>query len=198
MYCNSITNITCVCGDDNLSFTAAVTICVTTGCNITDILKFERYAAESCGVANDKTKLHEVLLVDYTVPFITTLFVAGRAFARIKFDVGFGWDDWVMISAYASYMIAVGSSLGLALNKFGEHTFWLSTTQVITGLEVRFPTLQLRTRGWKAGLEFLVISKHFLMPFCRRGVSSGKKRGMGEGGIVHQAQAKFHNAYIDN
>jgi hypothetical protein len=136
MYCDSINNTTCICS--NVSFTAAVTVCMTTACNITDILKFQRYGAENCGVANDKTKLHEVLLIDYTVPFITTLFVAGRAFARIRLDVGFGWDDWVMISAYVSYIIAVGTSLGLVLNGFGEHKFWLSTTQVITGLKVSF------------------------------------------------------------
>jgi hypothetical protein len=104
-------------------------------------LQFQRYSAQTCGVTNDKSKIDEVLLMDYIVPALTTAFVAGRVFARISLDVGLGADDWVLVSAYITYMIAVATSLGLVLNKFGEHTFWLTTAQVISAMKVRFPCL---------------------------------------------------------
>lgn len=134
--CGSATNRTCTCGDS--TYRAAVKLCVYTPCEIPDQLLVDRYAAESCGEAHDLSKIHEVLIMDYILPFLTTLFVVGRIYARIKLDVGLGADDWVLISAYIFYMITVATSLGLVLNHFGEHTYWLSTTQVITSLKVGF------------------------------------------------------------
>lgn len=74
--------------------------------------------------------------MDYIVPFVTTVFITGRLCARIKLDVGLGYDDWVLIAAYFAYMTAVATSLGLVLNQFGEHTFWLTTGQVVRSLKV--------------------------------------------------------------
>ncbi|KAH7342645.1 hypothetical protein BKA65DRAFT_586621 [Rhexocercosporidium sp. MPI-PUGE-AT-0058] len=92
-----------------------------------------KYSAVSCGVKNDKTRLNDVLNMDYVVPFLTALFVAGRIFARIRLDVGLGADDWMIVAASAAYFVDVGTSLGLVLNGFGQHTFWLSAEQVIAG-----------------------------------------------------------------
>jgi hypothetical protein len=51
-------------------------------------------------------------------------------------EVGLGADDWMMIAALFALLIAVETSLGLVHNGFGQHTFWLSTHQVITALKV--------------------------------------------------------------
>lgn len=137
-YCASPTNTTCICSTSNL--TATLSTCAYAACNITDLLQLQRYQAEECGIANDKAKINEVLLMDYIVPAITTLFIIGRLCARIRLDVGLGCDDWVLIAAYFAYMTAVATSLGLVLNQFGEHTFWLTTGQVVRSLKFFFYT----------------------------------------------------------
>jgi hypothetical protein len=111
------------------------------------MLQLQRYSAETCGVKNDRSKINEVLLMDYVVPALTTVFLVGRISARRVLHVGLGYDDWVIISAYFAYIIAVATSLGLVLNKFGEHVFWLTTEQVIRSLKVRFHLLSLKERG---------------------------------------------------
>ncbi|KAH6724285.1 hypothetical protein BKA61DRAFT_664988 [Leptodontidium sp. MPI-SDFR-AT-0119] len=71
--------------------------------------------------------------MDYVVPVLTAIFVGGRIVARIKLDVGLGSDDWMILAAAVAYLVDVGTSLGLVLNGFGQHTYWLSARQVITG-----------------------------------------------------------------
>lgn len=87
-------------------------------------------------MANDKSRLYDVLRIDYVMPALATLFVAGRIFARVLLKVALGPDDWMMLAALSTYLIAVATSLGLVLNGFGQHTFWLTTDQVVTALKV--------------------------------------------------------------
>ncbi|CZR66055.1 uncharacterized protein PAC_15956 [Phialocephala subalpina] len=63
------------------------------------------------------------------------IFRSGRITGRLLLGVSLGSDDWTMVAAFVTYMAGVGTSLGLVLNEFGEHTFWLSETQIVTALK---------------------------------------------------------------
>jgi hypothetical protein len=67
---------------------------------------------------------------------MTACFLAGRLFARIQLDIGLGADDWTMIAAFTTYLIDVSTSLGLVLNGFGEHTYWLDKDNIIAAMKV--------------------------------------------------------------
>lgn len=75
------------------------------------------------------------LHINYVVPFITTCFLAGRLLGRFLLGVGLGTDDWTMIAAFFAYGAEVGTSLGMVLNGFGQHVFWLSPYQIIISLK---------------------------------------------------------------
>ncbi|XMA15516.1 hypothetical protein WAI453_008307 [Rhynchosporium graminicola] len=130
-FCGSLSNTYCICSSSE--FTTAVSLCAYSACQIPDLLQLKKYSAVTCAVKNDKTRLNEVLNTDYIVPALTALFVGGRIAARFRLHVGLGADDWTMLAASAAYFIDVGTSLGLVLNDFGLHTYWLSVEQVITG-----------------------------------------------------------------
>jgi hypothetical protein len=68
---------------------------------------------------------------------LATLFVAARLFARTRLEVGLGPDDWMMLAALIAYLIDIAVGLGIALNGFGEHTYYLSIKQVTDSLRVR-------------------------------------------------------------
>jgi hypothetical protein len=133
-YCGSLTNTTCIC--TNTQLIAALTPCALAACNITDALQLQRYAAESCGVQNDMSRVYQGRAY-YTVPALATCFVAARFFVRIKLDVGLGADDWLMLAALSSYLCLTGTGVGMAVQGFGQHTYWLSTYQISTALMVR-------------------------------------------------------------
>ncbi|KUJ21600.1 uncharacterized protein LY89DRAFT_378431 [Mollisia scopiformis] len=137
-FCGSISNVTCACTHPNV--TAAVSACALQSCNVLDILQLERYTAVSCGIENDKSRLNMVLHVDYTVPFLTFCFLTGRIVGRLLLGVGLGSDDWTMVAAFISYLSGVGTSLGLVLNGFGQHTYWLTENQIITALKFFYIT----------------------------------------------------------
>ncbi|KAL2075495.1 hypothetical protein VTL71DRAFT_438 [Oculimacula yallundae] len=115
------------------NFTNAVSLCAYSACTIPDLLQLQKFSAISCGVKNDRSRLNDVLNMDYVVPPLTALFVAGRIAARFRLHVGLGADDWTVLAASAAYFAAVGTSLGLVLNDFGLHTYHLSVEQVIAG-----------------------------------------------------------------
>ncbi|PVH89541.1 hypothetical protein DL98DRAFT_600852 [Cadophora sp. DSE1049] len=131
-YCGSASNSTCIC--TSVDLTSAASSCAYSACStIPELLQLQRYSAISCGVENDKTRLKDVLKINYIVPFLTACFIGGRIVARVLLDVGLGADDWMILAAAAAYFVDVGTSLGLVLNGFGQHTYRLSTEQVITG-----------------------------------------------------------------
>ena len=74
--------------------------------------------------------------VYYTVPALATFFVAARIFVRWKLETGLGADDYMMVAALFAYLTDAALGIGIALNGFGRHTFWLSTSQVSQALKV--------------------------------------------------------------
>jgi hypothetical protein len=77
-----------------------------------------------------------VLHVNYVIPFLTACFLGGRLLGRFLLRIALGADDWVMVLSFVAYLSEVGTSLGMVLNGFGEHGFWLSTDQIVTSLKV--------------------------------------------------------------
>lgn len=54
---------------------------------------------------------------------------------RFLLRIALGADDWVMVASFIAYLAEVGTSLGMILNGFGEHIFWLSNRQIIAALK---------------------------------------------------------------
>lgn len=133
-YCGSLANTTCIC--TNTELIAALGTCVRASCNFTDGLQLERYAAESCGIPNDKSRQNLQFRMAYVLPALTSCFVAARLFVRTKLEIGLGADDWVMLAALCGYLAAASIGLGVILQGFGQHTFWLSTHEVSRALMV--------------------------------------------------------------
>jgi hypothetical protein len=142
-YCGSLTNATCICTSTELA--AALTPCVVAACNVTESLQLERYSAESCGVANDKTRYYEQINLYAVVVPLSLLFVGARIFTRYRVDIGLGPDDWMIIAAEAAYLIDAGTGLTIAVQGFGQHTFWLTIHEVSTALKVSVCVTTLRT-----------------------------------------------------
>jgi hypothetical protein len=105
-------------------------------CNITELLGLERFSADSCGVVNDRSHQTLQLRVFYVLPALTTTFVAARMLARLKLAIGLGADDWVMVGALGAYLADVGTGHGIAVQGFGQHTYYLSTCQITKALQV--------------------------------------------------------------
>lgn len=103
-YCGSTSNTTCICTSAEL--TVAVSSCAYSACStIPELLQLQKYSAISCGVKSDKTRLNNVVNMDYVVPVLTAIFVGGRIVARIKLDVGLGSDDWMILAAAVAYLV---------------------------------------------------------------------------------------------
>lgn len=47
-----------------------------------------------------------------------------------------GIDDWMMVAAWVFYMVDVGVGQGMMLNKFGLHTYQLTTKEMENNLMV--------------------------------------------------------------
>ena len=92
---------------------------------------------DSCGVINDKSRQQQQLHMYYVVPALVFIFIALRAFSRIKLEIGLGPDDWMIIAVGCTYKVDVGTGLGIVLNGSGQHTYYLSTHQVSEALKVR-------------------------------------------------------------
>jgi hypothetical protein len=71
-------------------------------------------------------------------PPLVTIFIIIRLFSRIKLDVGLGADDYTAVAAYLTYMADVGTGVNIGINGFGQHTFWLSPTQMSRSLMVYY------------------------------------------------------------
>ena len=96
--------MTCICKSADL--TSAVSSCAYSACStIPELLELQKYSAVSCGVESDKTRLKDVLKMDYIVPFLTACFIGGRVVARVLLDVGLGADDWMILAAAAAYFV---------------------------------------------------------------------------------------------
>ncbi|KUJ13141.1 uncharacterized protein LY89DRAFT_591259, partial [Mollisia scopiformis] len=132
-YCGSLTNSTCICTSTEIA--AALTPCAIAACNVTESLQLERYSAESCGIANDKTRYYQQIRLYAVVAPLTTILVAARIFARCRIDIGLGPDDWMIVAAQAAYLTDVGTGLTIAVQGFGEHTFWLTIAEVSKALK---------------------------------------------------------------
>jgi hypothetical protein len=133
-YCDSFTNTTCICTTPALG--AAIAPCPLAACNITEALRFERYSKDSCGIPNDDSRVRSKRKFDYVASPLTALVVAGRLFARIKLKVGLGADDWMIIAALICFLIDNAFGLGILLNGFGQHTQYLTTSQITNALKV--------------------------------------------------------------
>lgn len=88
------------------------------------------------GEVNNKSRQQEQLTVFYVLPALTTILLASRLFSRMRLDAGIGADDWTMVAAHIAYLFDVGAGLGIALNGFGQHTYFLTTRQVVRALKV--------------------------------------------------------------
>lgn len=103
-YCGSTSNTTCICKSADL--TSAISSCAYSACStIPELLELQKYSALSCGVESDKTRLKDVLKMDYIVPFLTACFIGGRVVARVLLDVGLGADDWMILASAAAYFV---------------------------------------------------------------------------------------------
>ncbi|KAL2068085.1 hypothetical protein VTL71DRAFT_16183 [Oculimacula yallundae] len=127
-YCKSLADITCVCTNTELA--AVLLPCAVAACNVTDTMQLAKYQAESCGVPNDMTKYWLQIRLYATLAPLTTVFVALRVFSRVRLSVGLGPDDWVLLVAYAIYMSMTGIAWEIAVQGFGQHTFWLLPHQL--------------------------------------------------------------------
>lgn len=154
-YCGSLTNTTCICTDTSL--TAELTVCALAACNITEAFQLKRYQAESCGVANEQSRLNEQYTVYKSVPALVTLFFFARIYTRITLEK-LGIDDWVMVAAFIFYWIDMGCGLAMVSNNFGQHTYWLSTKQVESGLMVSQAKI---VSTWRCLLFSISISVSF-------------------------------------
>jgi hypothetical protein len=72
----------------------------------------------------------------YILPALVFVFVAMRVLSRLQLEIGLGADDWMIVAAMVAYFIDVGTGLGIVVNGFGQHTFWLSAWHVSKALEV--------------------------------------------------------------
>lgn len=160
-YCGSLTNATCICTSTELA--AALTPCTLAACNITEALQLERYSAETCGVKNDKSRYYEQIHLYCVLAPLATLFVAARIFTRTKLDIGLGPDDWMMVAALAAYLTDVGTGSMIAAQGFGEHTFWLSTSEVSSALKVRRGERESLKRSETDLQQFFYISELFYL-----------------------------------
>lgn len=142
-YCGSLTNTTCICTDATL--TAELGVCALAACNVTQTFQLELYKAELCEVENDRTRLQEQLNCYYTLPAIATAFVILRFYTRGTLET-IGPDDWTILAAWLTYMIDVGFGLVMMVNKFGLHTYWLTTKQMENSLTVNQTRFQLCAR----------------------------------------------------
>lgn len=104
-------------------------------CNVTDLLKLQKYKADTCGVVNDKSRLNSQQHCYYVLPALATLFLLARIYCRVVMEIA-GWDDWMMVAAYVSYMIDVGFGQGMMVNRFGLHTYQLTTEEMENNLKV--------------------------------------------------------------
>ncbi|CAL3966642.1 hypothetical protein PZA11_003225 [Diplocarpon coronariae] len=133
-YCGAASNISCICSTPKLL--AAVTKCTYAACGtVPELYQLERHVAVTCGARSDRSRRDNVHTLDYVLPSLMTVFLVGRLVSRRLLNVGMGADDWTILAAAIAYYIEVGTSFGLVLNDFGLHIYWLSTTQVITGLK---------------------------------------------------------------
>lgn len=132
-YCGSAENKTCLCTSED--FTSAVQTCAYEACqSVPELLQLQRHSAVSCGVKKERDRLEAVQHTDYAVPFLTSIFIVGRISARIRLGVGFGSDDWMILAASLTYYSGVGTSIGLLGNGFGQHTYWLTNSQITNGM----------------------------------------------------------------
>jgi len=72
----------------------------------------------------------------YVLPPLVFVFVAMRVFSRVKLEIGLGADDWMIVAATLAYFIDVGTGLGIVINGFGMHTYWLDPWHVSKSLQV--------------------------------------------------------------
>ncbi|KAJ5050700.1 uncharacterized protein L3040_002575 [Drepanopeziza brunnea f. sp. 'multigermtubi'] len=133
-YCNSAANTTCVCANTELR--ASVLSCSYAACDtFPELFQLQKYAAVSCGITSDKSRLMDVLRASCIVPALTLLFLLGRVTARIRLAVGLGADDWMILAAAAAYYIDMAISLGLVGEGFGQNQYWLEGSQIVNGLK---------------------------------------------------------------
>lgn len=72
----------------------------------------------------------------FVLPALVTIFVALRLFSRVQLEIGLGADDWMIIAAGFAFMIDTGVGIGIVVNGFGQHTYYLSIYQVSQALKV--------------------------------------------------------------
>lgn len=99
-------------------------------------MKLAHYEADTCGVKTDRSRVEEQLHLYYVMPALTAVFVALRFASRIVVDVGVKADDYMMLAAEVAFLADVATGLVMIFNKFGEHTYFLSTKELSTSLEV--------------------------------------------------------------
>ncbi|KAI9746303.1 MAG: hypothetical protein M1818_000014 [Claussenomyces sp. TS43310] len=128
-YCNTLTNTTCLC--TNTDMVGMLKVCAYEACNITEQLRLVEYQADTCGVVNNKRRQHQqYYMIAVTLPLAIILVIA-RLFTRIKLGDGLWFDDWIIVAALGTYIADVGTGVMIAVEGFGQHTWYLSTQNVI-------------------------------------------------------------------
>lgn len=139
--------------------------CAYSECNITESLRLQKFQQDSCGVHNDNSRKGYLFRQTWTLIILSTLFVGLRCIARLKLGAGMGLDDWAMVAALNSYIIVTAFSLSGLKNNFGQHTYYLTSSELTESLKVS------RMLNWPViyKVDFsivLLLTRNLLPPYC--------------------------------
>lgn len=111
--------------------------CVYGACNITEAYRAQRFSKDSCGIENDKSRQYQYTRQLYILVAFTSIFVAGRLYARVL-EAGIGPDDWAMVASQVAMIVDTGMGLAATANSLGQHTWYLEPDQIVKNLKVSF------------------------------------------------------------
>lgn len=110
------------------------------------------------GIPSDKSRQDQQVLTYEIMPPLTVFFVGIRFFTRWLFWGGIGADDWMILAAELCYLLEVAFALGMAIFGFGEHTWFLTTDEIINAQRVGSPSaLQCHVCKKEANPESTVL-----------------------------------------
>lgn len=109
--------------------------CVYGACNITEAYRAQRFSKDSCGIKNDKSRQYQYTRQLYILVAFTTIFVAGRLYARVL-EAGIGPDDWAMVAGQLAFIVDTGMGLAATADDLGQHTWYLEVGQIVRSLKV--------------------------------------------------------------
>jgi len=135
-YCGSLTNTSCACTSKDL--VDAMRPCAYEACNITDSLRLQKFQQDTCGIKNDTSRQDYLTRQSIVLIILAAPFVGLRCIARVKLGAGMGLDDWMMVAAFVNSIILTVSCLMTLKQKFGQHTYYLTTEELTQSLKVNW------------------------------------------------------------